>query len=95
MADWRVGRVWLPHHISLAGTSPRVRGVSFMAASRRSVSWDMVCFGKRSGGRNQMDGHAGSAGGQNNSRARSLPAILVVHAASGWSRQRMWPSRSP
>ena len=45
-------------------------------------SWGMVCFGTRSGGRNQVDDHASSAGGQNNSRARSLPAIVGVHAAS-------------
>ena len=71
------------------------RGVSFMAAPRRSMSWGMVWFGKRSGGRNQVDDHANRAGGQKSSRARTLSAILVAHAASAGWRQRMWWSRSP
>jgi hypothetical protein len=96
--SWRSAGFW-----RVVAAAPRVtcgdlaaeRGVSFMAAPRGSVSWGMVWFGKRSGGRNQVDDHASRAGGLNNSRARSLPAMLVGHAASVRSRQRMRWSRSP
>ena len=75
-SGWSAGCV--PHQVWLVGGLARVAGVPVISAPRRV--WGMVCFGKRSGGRNQADDLA-LAGVM--TQPRSQPARVFVGGSRG------------